>query len=124
LMNGTFDEELTASIPLSKEFKAFKDLARLKVYTARPVIEIEACGFEVIAGLLESFFGAIEAKAQSLGRGTAKARTLLGLMPGTGENLMQLSPYGRILLATDFVSGMTDSFAVDLYQRVRGISLP
>ncbi len=124
LMDGTFDEELTASIPLSKEFKAFKDLAKLKVYTARPVIEIEACGFEVIAGLLESFFGAIDIKAKSLGKGIAKAQTLLGLMSRNGEDLMQLSYYGRILLATDFVSGMTDSFAVDLYQRVRGISLP
>lgn len=27
-------------------------------------------------------------------------------------------------LATDFVSGMTDSFAVELYQRIKGISLP
>ena len=32
--------------------------------------------------------------------------------------------YARTLLATDYVSGMTDSFAVELYQRIRGISLP
>ena len=124
LLDGTFDKELTACIPLSREFSAFKDLAKLKVYTARPVVEIEACGFEVIAGLLESFCNAIDIKANNLEKGKAKARTLLGLMPEINRDLTELTYYERTLLATDFVSGMTDSFAVELYQRVRGISLP
>jgi dGTPase len=29
--------------------------------------------------------------------------------------------YLRILLVTDFISGMTDSYAKDLYQRLNGI---
>ena len=33
-------------------------------------------------------------------------------------------PYLRLLLLTDFVSGMTDSYAVTLYKKVTGISLP
>ena len=45
-------------------------------------------------------------------------------MPKTNVKLEQLSAYERTLLATDYVSGMTDSFAVQLYQRIRGISLP
>ena len=32
--------------------------------------------------------------------------------------------YLRLLLLTDFVSGMTDSYAVSLYKKVTGISLP
>ena len=63
LMGGSFDEELTAKVERSLEFKAFKTLAREKIYSARPVVEIEACGFEVIAGLLEAFVGAINAEA-------------------------------------------------------------
>jgi dGTPase len=34
------------------------------------------------------------------------------------------SPYQRLLRMIDFVSGMTDSYAVSLYKKVRGISLP
>lgn len=124
LMDGTFDKELTASVELNREFAAFKDLAKQKVYTARPVVEIEACGFEVIGGLLELFVNAINVSANNLDKGKAKARTLLRLLPGGGLNVGGLSSYERVLLATDFVSGMTDSFAVELYQRVRGISLP
>ena len=56
--------------------------------------------------------------------GKVRTRTLLSLMLKTKADLEQLSAYERVLLATDFVSGMTDSFAVDLYQRIRGISLP
>jgi dGTPase len=124
LMSGSFDDELTARIELSNELKAFKGVARDKVYSARPVVEIEACGFEVIGGLLEAFVGAINSKAMRLGTGKVRTRTLLSLMPKTHSLIEQLPPYERTLLATDFVSGMTDSFAVDLYQRIRGISLP
>jgi dGTPase len=124
LLSGAFDAELAASIELSKQFKAFKDLASRKVYCARPVLEVEACGFDVIGGLLEAFVNAIEVKAQGSKNGKVRARTLLGLVPDAPSDLATLSPYKRLLLATDFVSGMTDSFAVDLYQRIRGISLP
>ena len=88
------------------------------------MVEIEACGFEVIGGLLEAFVGAINAKATKSETGKVRTRTLLSLMLKTKADLEQLSAYERVLLATDFVSGMTDSFAVDLYQRIRGISLP
>jgi len=124
LLSGAFDNELAVCIPLNNEFKAFKDMAMQKVYCARPVLEIEACGFEVIAGLLQSFVGAIDAKAKGLGKGKVRTRTLLSLMPKMTADPSQLAAYERTLLATDFVSGMTDSFAVELYQRIRGISLP
>jgi len=51
LMTGTFDLELTAKIELAKDFARFKEVAKRKVYNARQVVEIEACGFEVIAGV-------------------------------------------------------------------------
>lgn len=124
IMNGSFDEELTAKIELTKEFKAFKTLARQKVYSARPVVEIEACGFEVIGGLLEAFVDAINANAMKSEKGKVRTRTLLSLLPKTSLDIEQSSAYERALQATDFISGMTDSFAVELYQRIRGISLP
>ena len=124
LMDGSFDRELTASIPRAAEFKAFKDTAKQKVYSARPVVEIEACGFEVIGGLLASFVSAINVKARNQQQGKAKSRTLLSLLPAGSPDVSQLAAYDRTLVATDYVSGMTDSFAVELYQRIRGISLP
>ena len=104
--------------------KAFKGVAKEEVYSTRPVVEIEACGFDVIAGLLDAFVDAIDVNARGVGTGKARARTLLSLMPKTNADLRALSPYQRTLLATDFVSEMTDSFALELYRRIRGIALP
>jgi dGTPase len=42
---------------------------------------------------------------------------------GPGREPVQ-DAYQRLLLLTDFVSGMTDSYAVSLYKKVTGISLP
>lgn len=74
--------------------------------------------------LLGSFVGALETKARNLSVGEVRSRTLPALMPEIGADLSSLTNHDRTLLATDFVAGMTDSFAVGLYQRLRGISLP
>jgi len=124
ILNGSYDKELTESTPLHNEFKAFKTLAKEKAYTARPVLEIEACGFEVIGGLLNAFLEAIDVKAKHRPDRQVRSRTLLGLMPDLTGKIEEYSDYERALLATDFVAGMTDSFAVSLYQRIQGISLP
>jgi dGTPase len=56
-----------------------------------------------------------------------RSKKLLRLVPG-----QFLGPKGqpdedaglRLMKMLDFVSGMTDSYAVSLYKKVRGISLP
>ena len=40
------------------------------------------------------------------------------------ESLSELSLYDKLHLAVDFISGMTDSYAVNLYQDLNGIRLP
>jgi dGTPase len=122
LLSGEFDSPLIACIEHASEISAFKALAEDKVYHCRAAVEVKVCGFEVIGGLLSAFLGAIEEKAH--GRAGPRALTLLRLMPGGEKDFSALSPYRRALEATDFVAGMTDSYAVELYQRIRGISLP
>jgi dGTPase len=111
-------------IPLAKEFAAFKGVAKKKVYSAKPVVEIEACGFEVISRLLEAFVNAIEVKAQGSGVGKARSRTILSPLPGGADSVEGKAPYERMLVATDFVAGMTDTYALELYQHIHGIRLP
>ncbi|WP_066737543.1 deoxyguanosinetriphosphate triphosphohydrolase [Cupriavidus sp. D384] len=124
ILNGMFDQELAAHLERAKEFEAFKTRAVKQVYCARPVVEVEACGFEVINGLLGAFSDAVEDKALRNDKPGPRARVLLNLMPGGEESVKDLSQYERAIRVTDFVSGMTDSYAVELYQRIRGISLP
>ncbi len=124
IMAGRYERALVQEIEQAEAFAAFKTLARREVYDARPVVEIKACGFEVISGLLDTFVSAVEDRAAH-GEGlTARSRTLLHLLPRPHPDPYTLAPYARVQLVTDFVAGMTDSYAVELYQRIRGISLP
>ncbi|BCX81295.1 dGTPase [Methylomarinovum caldicuralii] len=122
VLTGRFDAPLLDHIDQAAAFAAFKQVAESRVYYARPVVEVKACGFEVIAGLLDAFVHAIEDAAG--GSPSSRSRTLLQLMPRPLADPAGLPLYQRLLLATDFIAGMTDSYAVELYQRIRGIALP
>ncbi|RQR53175.1 deoxyguanosinetriphosphate triphosphohydrolase [Burkholderia sp. Bp9125] len=124
IMTGRFDDELSEHISCADQFKAFKRLAREKVYNSRPVVEIEACGFEVISGLLSAFVTAVEDYALHGKQSNVRSRTLLRLTPIDVNMLGDWDAYTRTIHVTDFISGMTDSYALELYQRIRGISLP
>ena len=45
-------------------------------------------------------------------------------METEAEKLDALKVYDKLHLAVDFVSGMTDSYAVNLYKELTGIRLP
>ncbi|SDU25618.1 dGTPase [Verrucomicrobium sp. GAS474] len=89
-----------------------------KIYGSEQVVRIEAAGFEVLGGLLELF-----ASAQFSPRRSAQDKTLLRLVPAQFRN-DTLPRYHQLLDLLDFVSGMTDSYAVSLYKMLKGISLP
>ncbi|EQG75201.1 phosphohydrolase-associated domain protein [Clostridioides difficile] len=36
----------------------------------------------------------------------------------------EVKKYNKLLLITDFISGMTDSYAVNLYKELMGVKLP
>lgn len=40
------------------------------------------------------------------------------------KKLSDIDVHGKLHLAVDFISGMTDSYAVNLYKELTGISLP
>lgn len=125
LCHGEHDTALLAEVEAATGMQALRKLGETRIYMAPPVVEIEAAGFEVLAGLLAIFSGAIEAQA----RGTlnAKERMRLKLIPAQFLGCQggpEADPYERLLRLTDFISGMTDSYAVSLYKKVTGISLP
>ncbi len=126
ILDGSFDEELLEHSPLAVPLQAVLRVAKEHIYVARPALEIETAGFEVLGGLLSLFAGAVEAGAGH-GRLTARERMLLKLLPaqflGFGHQ-PDSNPYVRLLQVADFVAGMTDSYAVDLYRKLKGIDLP
>ncbi len=126
ILSGKFDDELLSQSPLSIPLQAVLRLAKETIYTARPALEIETAGFEVLGALLGLFCNAVEAKA-GYGRFTTRERMLLQLLPAQflGHNgEPDPDPYIRLLQVADFVAGMTDSYAVDMYRKLKGFDLP
>jgi dGTPase len=117
--------------PLAK----IKSIIKQRVYTAPAVLETEAAGFEIIGGLLDTFSNALELQVRAKERVTAGeldhrnqwAEKILQLIPEefVGRNRVPApDAYTRLLRITDYVSGMTDTYALSLYRRLKGIALP
>lgn len=127
MLRGEFDDELLALIPASGALRQIKERSKVTIYATTRGVEIEAAGYEVLGGLLDVFFGAADEVARQGAAASARSSKLLTLVPSQFLDVARQpapEPYLRLLKMVDFVSGMTDSYAVSLYKKVRGISLP
>ncbi len=126
ILEGKFDEELVRKIKSADQLEAIRQYCRANVYTARSVVEIEAAGFEVLGGLVTFLLPALHDVAQNGKAAAAKSRKYVELLPPFVRQrlLTPTDSYKRALTITDFVSGMTDSYAVSWFKRITGISLP
>jgi dGTPase len=119
ILVGNFSKSLVGSLQNKKAeaMRLVKEVSFSEVYAHRTVVEIEIAGFKIIGTLLEEFVGAAVHPENKYNK------KILSLLPEQyrpqNDNL-----YHKIQSAVDFISGMTDVFALDLYRKITGISLP
>ena len=122
ILCGEYDQPLIKELSCWADLQEVQRLSINQLYRSRPVLEIEAAGFEVLGGLLDAFLCAVfDASAGH------RSRKLLLLLPAQFRAEGQqagVSAYEKILLLTDFVAGMTDQNALSLYKTIKGIELP
>lgn len=123
ILTGAFDGALTDR---SRYRDALKEISRHsveRIYRARHVVEIEAAGHEVLPGLLEEFLAA--ASALQSGEKSRKYQNLALLLPPEVRVAAResASPYATARAVIDFVSGLTDKHALNLYRKIKGMSL-
>ncbi|MBC7981341.1 MAG: dNTP triphosphohydrolase [Armatimonadetes bacterium] len=128
LLNGTMKTSLLKETIAFSQLDKISDFTRVRVYSAPNVLQIEAAGFEIISGLLDLFVGTLEALSsdESL-HSSLQAKKLAQLMPREcfgPKGRPTKVPYVRLLDAVDFVAGMTDTFALDLFRKIRGVTIP
>lgn len=90
-----------------------------KIYNHDSVVRIELTGFRVLYGLLEDFVPAVLAKLPDTFSGK-----LLRILPVQYRPLPDESDYQKVRKVLDYISGMTDLYALELYRNLRGISMP
>ncbi|HEY0898481.1 MAG TPA: deoxyguanosinetriphosphate triphosphohydrolase [Sphingobacteriaceae bacterium] len=119
ILSGNFNQSLTDAIgePYLSAWKTIGKVSVKKIYNYSSVVQIEVAGYKVMGGLLEEFIPAY------LNNNTAYYRKLVELIPKQFLT-SNLDTYSKIQSVTDFISGMTDIYAVELYRKIKGISFP
>ena len=115
IMEGTFKGSLVKNLPekIETEYEESSDMSVRKIYNNRSVVKVEITGYNVLKTLVEEFLQA------AMKPDTNYSRKLLQLIPEQ-YNVDNTSVYGKCRSILDFVSGMTDLYAMDLYKLIRG----
>ena len=122
LLAGARDAPLLKDIPSIEKLCALREYAEKYIYISRPVVEVQIAGHRVLTGLMGIYCQAI---ANTHGRDniTRADQMLLALLPERFRKSRD-SLYQKLLGVCDYIAGMTDSYAVSLYKKLTGISLP
>jgi dGTPase len=119
ILNGSFQGSLIDNIS-KKQQKAYRTCTEMsvkKIYKSKPVLDVELSGYKIMATLMETFIEAAvhpdRFYSQQLIRRVSSQYDI------DSPNLET-----RILAVIDYISGMTDVYALDIYQKINGISLP
>ncbi len=121
ILNGTFNDALVDSIEAdSGALKTVKKISKEEIYNHYIVMQIEIAGYNVMSELLQLFIPAL-VKAKP----SHKDEKILNLFPYQFTEYKEAtSKYLRVMSALDFLSGMTDVFATEMYRRIKGIVIP
>ena len=119
ILEGTFEGALIKHInaPLNEVYKRCTQVAVEKIYRSRDVLDIELAGFHVISTLLELMIDAVQSPDKAYSE-------LLINRVSSQYDIKAPTLYGKIQAVLDYISGMTDVYALDLYRKIKGNSLP
>lgn len=120
IIEGTHQQPLLSVIaedcPLIGEIETY---SRENIYDHHAVVEIENAGYNVMYELLDHFIPPMLKPAADRRGADRKALKLLPVQFFYENG----SDYEKVMGILDFVSGMTDNFATDLYRKIKGIEI-
>ena len=119
IMNGTFTGSLIGHIsPRQRDaYVRCTEVTFKRIYKSKSVLDIELGGYSIIETLMTKMVEAI------LHPDRYYSKQLLMRVSSQYE-IGAPDLETRIMAVLDFISGMTDVFALDFYQKINGTSLP
>ena len=119
IMNGTMTGSLIDHIdePQRIAYKQCTEISVQKIYRSKPVLDVELSGYKIMATLMEAMTEAI------LYPDRFYSRQLIDRV-SSQYDINDPNLEARLMAVIDYISGMTDIYALDVYQKINGISLP
>ena len=119
ILNGTFSGPLIKHIsPRQREaYENCSKVAVTTIYKSKPVLDIELGGYRIMETLMQQMVDAVVNPERFYSQ-----QLLRRVSSQYDIDSPDLST--RIMAVIDFISGMTDVFALDFYQKINGTSLP
>lgn len=119
ILQGSFHQPLIdcVSETPAKAYAHCSKVAFSRIYNSSDVVDIEVAGHQIITTLLDKMISAV------LNPDRSYSRLLIDRIPLQYETRAE-GVYPRIMAVLDYISGMTDVYALDLYRKIFGMSLP
>ena len=115
LLQGSMDQSLIDRSELAALLNGLYQYAIENVYQAREVIEVEAMGYKVLGELIDFFMEWVNHPS------SGQSKKVAIMLQGTGLPKDDEGKDARLAHMLDYISGMTDSFALETYRKLTGI---
>lgn len=127
IMKGELEEEIIDVSDAKDIRKAYKSL-QYRIFDDKSILKKEIAGWEAIYGLLEIFVKASESENFKLNGNNLESRLFKIISESHKKVYLDIEKYNnptykKLQLIIDFVSGMTDSYAINLFQELKGIKI-
>ncbi|MCD7936590.1 MAG: dNTP triphosphohydrolase [Tannerellaceae bacterium] len=119
ILKGTYKTPLIDQVE-GQPFKAYSEcskLAKKRIYCAKDVLDIELAGYHIFSQLIDTLSKAV------MNPDNSYSQLVLQRIPEQYDT-KATTTYGKIQCVLDYISGMTDVYALDLYRKITGMSLP
>ena len=119
ILNGTFTGSLIDHISsLQREaYHRCAEVSLQKIYRSRPVLDVELSGYKIMETLMQQMVEAVMHPDRYY------SQQLIGRV-SSQYHIDDPDLEVRLMAVIDYISGMTDVYALDVYQKINGISLP
>lgn len=110
---------------VSQLSKTLREICTEKIFTNRDIVSLELTGHAVLTGLLDYYieFLILDKSGDYMKRAKqliSKGLINVAIAENNVKHFEELSPYARLKLIVDYISGMTDKFALTQYQQLNG----
>ena len=119
ILAGAFEGSLIENIAdrQAQAYRRCADLSKQRIYRSRVVLDVELSGYKIMETLMQRMTEAIMHPERYY------SQQLIGRV-SSQYAIESPDLETRIMAVIDYISGMTDVYALDVYQKINGISLP